>query len=139
VVGSSLADQYPEAADLWSGRMSYTVYLKVGLPKNWILSYSLANPGNVPAGDPSRLEAPWPYDLVLPNIPPDAIDSDALMIHGFVNLAGRFEALAVVFPPDFAQAQFVLNSLSQWQFRPATKNGQDVKVEILLIIPEETN
>jgi hypothetical protein len=45
--------------------------------------------------------------------------------------------LAVVFPPEFAQAQFVLNSLSQWQFRPATQNGQDIKVEVLLIIPEE--
>jgi hypothetical protein len=137
VVGSSLADKYPETADLWGGRMSYTVYLHVGLPKNWILTYSTSSSGNPPAGDAARLEAPWPYDMVLPNIPPDSFDADALMIHGFVNLAGRFEALKVAFPPDFSQAQFVLNSLSQWQFRPATQNGQDVKVEVLLIIPEE--
>jgi hypothetical protein len=73
---------------------------------------------------------------VRPNIAPGSIDADALMVHGFVNQAGRFEALAVAFPPQFAQAQFVLNSLAQWQFRPATQNGQDVKVEVLLIIPE---
>jgi hypothetical protein len=58
------------------------------------------------------------------------------MVHGFVNQAGRFESLAVAFPPQFAQAQFVLNSLAQWQFRPATQNGQNVRVEVLLIIPD---
>ena len=55
-----------------------------------------------------------------------------------MNPAGRFEELAVLFPPQFAQAQFVLRSLAQWQFRPATQNGQNVKVEVLLIIPDET-
>ena len=57
-------------------------------------------------------------------------------IHGFVNLAGRFEDLSIAFPPDFPEAQFVLNSLAQWQFRPATLNNQEVRVEVLLIIPE---
>jgi len=74
---------------------------------------------------------------VRPNIPPGAVDADALMIHGFVNQAGRFEALSVLFPPQFAQAQFVLDALTQWQFRPAAQNGQNVLVEVLLIIPEE--
>jgi hypothetical protein len=31
----------------------------------------------------------------------------------------------------------VLDSLAQWQFRPAKQNGQNIKVEVLLIIPEE--
>jgi hypothetical protein len=61
------------------------------------------------------------------------------MVHGFVNQAGRFEALAIVFPMGFAQAQFVLNALAQWQFRPAMQSGQSAKVEILLIIPDEVN
>ena len=60
----------------------------------------------------------------------------AVLVHGFVNKDGRFEELAVTFPPEFPQAQFVLNSLAQWQFRPAAQNGQPVKVEILLIIPD---
>ena len=60
------------------------------------------------------------------------------MVHGFVNLAGRFERLAMVFPAEFAQAKFVLSALQQWEFRPARQNGQLAGVEILLIIPEET-
>jgi hypothetical protein len=135
VIGSSLTEKYPETAELWSGRLSYTVYLPVGLAKSWILQYSLSRADSV-AGATTRAEAPWPYNIVRPNIAPGMIDADALMIHGFVNQAGRFEGLSIAFPPEFAQAQFVLNALSQWEFRPATQNGQNVRVEVLLIIPE---
>jgi hypothetical protein len=54
-----------------------------------------------------------------------------------VSAAGRFESLGIAFPPEFQQAQFVLDALSQWQFRPAVRNGKIEKVEVLLIIPEE--
>jgi hypothetical protein len=139
VVGNSLDEMYPEIAGLGSRRMAYTVYLHVGVAKSWILQYSLpASADAAAAGSIARLEAPWPYNIVRPNIAPGAIGADALMLHGFVNQAGRFEALSVAFPSDFEQAQFVLNSLAQWQFRPATQNGQNVKVEVLLIIPDET-
>jgi hypothetical protein len=138
VVGSTLEERYPETASLWSGRMSYTVYLHVGLTKSWILQYSLSREDNAAAaGNITHIEAPWPYNIVRPNIPPGAIDADALMVHGFVNQAGRFEALSVLFPPQFAQAQFVLDALNQWQFRPAAQNGKYVLVEVLLIIPDE--
>ncbi len=138
VVGSSLEDQFPDMPPLWTGRLSYTVYLPVGLAKSWILQYALPRAGEAAAaGNIVHIEAPWPYNIVRPNISPNLIDADALMIRGFVNQAGRFEALAIVFPPQFAQAQFVLSSLAQWQWRPATQNGQKIKVEVLLIIPEE--
>jgi len=137
VMGSSLAEKYPETAEQWSGRMAYTVYVPVGLPKSWILQYSLPRGDSGAEQSKGHIEAPWPYDIVRPTISPDVLDSDAVMIHGFVNLAGRFEQLAIAFPPDFAQTQYVLGLLAQWQFRPATQNGQDIKVEVLLIIPEE--
>jgi hypothetical protein len=138
IVGSSLDEKYPETAPVWSGRMSYTVYLHVGLSKSWILQYSLSRADNAAsAGNISHIEAPWPYNIVRPNIPPGAIDADALMVHGFITQAGRFEALAVLFPPQFAEAQFVLDELAKWQFRPAAQNGQNVVVEVLLIIPDE--
>lgn len=138
IVGSSLEDQFPETADLSGGKMAYTVYIPVGLPKNWPLEFWLARSGNSAADNSAHIEAPWPYDIRRPTLDFDTINADALIIHGFVNLAGRFEALTIAFPPEFAQAQYVLGLLNQWQFRPATQNGQDVKVEVLLIIPEET-
>ncbi|MGH9604789.1 MAG: hypothetical protein ACRD3N_03715 [Terracidiphilus sp.] len=138
IVGDSLEDEFPEVANVWSGRIAYTVYLHVGLAKSWILQYSLpAAAEAAAAGEAAQLEPPWPYNIVRPNLASGSIDADALLVHGFVNQSGRFESLAVAFPPDFRQAQFVLDSLRQWQFRPATENGQAAKVEVLLIVPSE--
>jgi len=135
VVGSSLADKYPETVGIWNGRPVYTVYLHVGSGKNWILQYSIPPA----AGDTSaRPDAPWPYDIVRPHFDPDDFTSDALMVHGFVATSGRFERLSLVFPDDFAKAKLLLSALQQWEFRPARQNGQVAAVEVLLIIPEES-
>jgi hypothetical protein len=138
VVGSSLAEEYPETVEIWKGRLVYTVYLHVGLGKSWILQYSLPRvEGAVAAASITRPEAPWPYDILRPDLLPGDFSSDAVMVHGFINLAGTFERLALVFPPDFTQAKFLLDALKQWHFRPARQAGQIAAVEILLIIPEQ--
>lgn len=138
VVGDSLQDQYPELSGVWNGRMAYTVYLHVGLARSWILQYSLPQSAQITLdGNADRLEAPWPYSIVRPNLDAGAINADALMVHGFVNSAGHFEGLSIVSPAGFQQSQFVLDSLARWQFRPATDNGQIARIEVLLIIPEE--
>lgn len=139
VVGSSLAEQYPEIVNIWGSRLVYTVYLHVGLGKSWILQYSIPRTADAAAaGSSLKPEAPWPYDIFRPTLVPADFNSDAIMVHGFVNLTGRFEQLAVVFPPQLPQSKFVLGALQQWKFRPARQNGQIAAVEILLIIPEVT-
>ena len=139
IVGNSLQDQYPEIGEVWNGRVVYTVYLHVGLARSWVLQYSLARvPDEAQSGPVSAIDAPWPYDIVRPNLDPGSIDADALMIHGFVNQSGHFEALSMVFPQAFPQAQFVIAALEKWQFRPAMQGGQSTKVEVLLIIPEQS-
>ena len=139
VVGASLAEQYPEIVSIWGSRLVYTVYLHVGLGKSWILQYSVPRTADAAAaGSATKPEAPWPYDIFRPTLTPEDYNSDAIMVHGFVNLTGRFEQLTVVFPTQFPQAKFVLGALQQWKFRPARQNGQLSAVEILLIIPEVT-
>lgn len=138
IVNDALEQQFPEVAGAWTGRIAYTAYLHVGLPKSWIMQYSLPRNAEAAAGGTiSRLEAPWPYNIVRPNLATDSIDADALMIRGFVDEAGRFQGLSIVFPQPFSSAQFVLAALQQWQFRPAQQNGQAVRVEVMLIIPEQ--
>lgn len=140
VVGTSIDDQYPETADVWKGRLAYSVYLHVGLEKNWILQYSLPRAADSANAGTAHLEAPWPFYIVRPNLNPDDASSDSVMVHGFVDESGHFEKLSVVFPTDmgFAREQLVLNALQQWQFRAGTHNGQVAKLEVLLIIPEVT-
>jgi hypothetical protein len=137
VVGSSLADDYPETLNMWTGRLAYTVYLHVGVTKNWIMQFSLPKLQGAPPAGTTRPDAPFPYDITRPSIDAD-LNTDAIMVHGFVNAAGRFEQLAVVFPTELAEAKFLLRALQQWQFRPALQNGQATPVEVLLIIPDQT-
>jgi hypothetical protein len=140
VVGASLQERYPETAELLSGRLAYTVYLHLGVAKSWILQYTLPRAvDDAEMGNINHLEAPWPYNIVRPNLAPDSINADAVMVHGYVNKAGRFEELAIVFPPEFPRTKFVLDALAQWQFRPAARSGQVTRVEILLIIPDESD
>jgi hypothetical protein len=135
VVGASLAEDYPETVDMWHGRLAYTVYLHVGVSKNWILQYCIPrSQGESLTGSATRPDAPWPYDITRPSIDTDA-NTDAIMVHGVVNTLGRFEQLAVIFPTELAEAKFLLHALQQWQFRPAMQNGQATAMEVLLIIP----
>lgn len=138
IVGANLEEKFPEMAGVWSDRVAYTVYLHVGLPKSWILQYALPRTHDAAqAGNTMRLDAPWPFNIVRPNIPSDSFNSDAILVHGFVNQSGRFESLTMAFPPEFQEAKFVLDALMQWQFRPAAQQGQTQRVEVLLIIPEQ--
>jgi hypothetical protein len=138
VVGSSLGEEYPETLAIWSNRVAYTAYLHVGLSKSWILQYSVKRSAEASeAGTVARLEAPWPYDIVRPNLVSRDLNANALMIHGLLNQAGRLESLAIAFPTRFRYASFVLHALQQWQFRPARQNGQATEVEVVLIIPDE--
>jgi hypothetical protein len=137
VVGASLEDQFPEIEDFWNGRLLYTAYLHVGLSQSWILQYSLPSSDTAAAaGNVARLDSPWPYSIVRPDLAPGSINADALMIKGFISQEGHFELPTLIFPPSFPLAEFVLNCLRQWQFRPAFQNGHPARVEILLIIPD---
>jgi hypothetical protein len=136
VVGDSVADDYPAAVGMWANRLAYTVYLHVGEERNWILQYCLPRIHQAIASS-NRPDAPWPYVIVAPHLAPGDADTDALLVHGFIDAEGRFEKLAVVYPAQFPQAQFVISALQQWQFRPAAQDGKSTAVEVLLIIPEE--
>jgi len=138
VVGSALTEEYPEAKELWGGRLVYTVYLHVGSGKSWILQYSL--PRSIDAastGTATRPEPPWPYELARPAPSPEDIDSDTIMIHGYVTIDGRMDKTSVVFPAAIPHAKALLDALDLWLFRPAHQNGQPTPVEVLLIIPAE--
>jgi hypothetical protein len=137
VVGTSLADRFPEMEGLWSERLIYTVYLHVGLAQSWILQYSLPRSTEAAeAGNVAHLDAPWPYTILRPDLAPGSIDADALIVTGFISQDGRLEALHVVFPPSFQLSEFILHCLQQWQFRPASQNGHPTRVEFMLIIPD---
>jgi hypothetical protein len=139
VLGSSASEAYPDSVGLMTGKVIYTVYLKVGLRKNWILQYCV--PGAVEQtflakGSATPLDAPWPFLMLRPDLAMGS-GADALMVRGLVNVEGHFEQLALVLPNAFPQKELLLSSLRKWEFRPAKRDQQPIAVEVLLIIPGE--
>jgi hypothetical protein len=140
VVGDSLSDQYPETLQVWSDRVAYTAYLHVGTPKAWILQYAQLREADASAGGTvAHLDAPWPYDILRPNMLAKDLNADALMVHGVLNEAGRLVNLAIAYPEAYVHSSYVLHELQQWLFRPAQQRGKPTAVEVLLIIPEEND
>lgn len=139
ISGSSAAGSYPESAGALSGKVIYTVYIKVGLRKSWILQYCLPKGEEKQAGagrSSIAVEAPWPFLMMRPD-QGAASDPDYMILHGTITAAGRFDQLAVIFPADFAERDMIVNSLNLWEFRPAARDGAPVAVEALLIIPRQ--
>ena len=58
----------------------------------------------------------------------DSVDADAIMIHGFIDQAGRFETLKMIVPPALSTGAIRARGVSQeWQFRPAMQGGQSTR------------
>ena len=139
VLGSSAAGAYPEAVGALGGRLVYTVYLRVGTKKNWIMQYCLprsAEQGVKVKGAATPVEPPYPFLMLRPELELTP-EMDYVIVHGMVNAAGKFEQLSMVGVSGFASEKLLLSSLGMWQFRPASRDGQPTMVEILLIIPRE--
>lgn len=137
VLGSTSAAPYPESSDALSGKVVYTVYLRVGQRRNWILQYCLPKSAvTTPGAQGTRtpLEAPWPYLVVRPEHPSD---SNYVLVHGTISADGSFEQLAMVYPSELENKDLLLRSLDKWAFRPAKRDGVPTPVEMLLIIPRE--
>jgi len=141
VVQPAPMDGFAESTGALSGRPVYSVFLNVGAAKQWILQYcipgedqtSVVSGGVVRLGNPAPVSAPYPRLTYLPALRPRP--GSYMMVHGFLDAAGRFEQLEVLRAADREEAQSVLPVLERWEFRPATREGRPIRVEILLAIP----
>jgi hypothetical protein len=139
VAGTSAAAPYAESIGALSGKMVYSVFLDVGLRKKWLLQYCLPRAEEQKSGVRGRaepLEAPWPYLVARPN-KPGTSSPDYVVVHGTITTDGRFDKLALVFPRELDKTDNLMRSLTEWTFRPASRNGVPADVEILLIVPRQ--
>jgi hypothetical protein len=142
VVQNSSSEAFPESTGVLSGRPIYTVFLQVGAPKDWILQYCIPKSTDLPMqngpvvrlGNPAPVKAPYPLVTMRPPLVVRQGGS-YLLIHGYVDEAGRFKDLNVVRGAAEPATKIVLTCLAHWEFRPATRDGVPVRVEILLAIP----
>lgn len=141
VVGSAPAAPYPETVGALGGKMVYTVYLRVGLRKKWILQYCLPKAAEQRIkvrGSATPLDAPWPFLILRPDQLSDS-GEEYVVVHGMITSEGHFDQLAMIFPEQLEKRDLLISSLSKWEFRPSSRDGVPTTVEVLLIIPRETD
>jgi len=132
----------PGSNGMLKGKPVYSVYIPVGAGKEWILQYCLPEDEARPAarsqvvqlGNITPITAPYAFSIIGPAIQ-FREGARYAFIHGFVNASGRFEHLEEASDREIENIAAVLESLGQWEFRPATKDGVPAVVEILLCIP----
>jgi hypothetical protein len=140
VVQSSMPEE-ASGVGILSGSPVYTVYLPVGRQKPWIMQYCIPKETQIKArkgiaiqlGNPAPVKAPYPRITVVPPLP----GTERVMLHGFVDDAGHFRDLRVVAGNESAERSMILPLLKHWVFRPATRDGAPVTVEIVLVMPRD--
>jgi hypothetical protein len=139
VLGSSNLDAYPEAAGILSGKLVYTVYIRAGGRKEWILEYCLPKAIEQAVklrGSAVPVEAPFPFLMYRPNLKL-MNDPEYVVVHGLINTGGRFEHLSALGDIDPPSTELLIAVLEKWEFRPASRDGEPSAVEIALIIPRD--
>ncbi len=131
LVGSAGTFLFPGTEGLLSGSAVYTVYLRAGR-RDWVLQFCARE------GDEDRqgaLEPPRPVHAVRPELTL-APEVEYMVIHGRINAEGRFENLAIIGEqPLRPDPDTLLRSLSEWELRPAAKDGRALPVDVVLIVP----
>lgn len=142
------SEDLSETGKVLSSPTVQLVYLRVGAPREWILEYGL--PSKAPGDDSAnlspmivRLETPAPVQAPYPRItvvPPSSAAplKERVMIYGVLGASGRLEGLRTIGTREQPWAASLMHSLENWEFRPATRDGLPVGVEILLIVPSDT-
>jgi hypothetical protein len=140
VVQSSNPDG-ASGAGILSGSPIHTVYVPVGRQKPWIMQYCVPKESAIKArkgiaiqlGNPAPVKAPFPRITVVPPLP----GTERIVLHGFVTDLGEFRDLRVVAGADIADQYMIVPLLKRWIFRPATRDGAPVTVEVVIVMPRD--
>jgi TonB family protein len=131
----------PEAAFL--ARKIYTLY--VNMPNlnsttgSWILNFSeLRTDAGSAHLTPTTLAAPVPTKKVDPKYPPtlaaDHVEGE-IVLYGVIRRDGSIDSIQLVHGLDEQLDANSMSALSQWKFRPATRENNPVELEAIVHIP----
>lgn len=105
---------------------------------SWILNFTeLRVSSDVPAAT-GELSGPSPIHKVDPKYPPTLINEHVegeVILYAVIRRDGSVDSIQVVHGIDEQLDANAMNALSQWKFRPATRNGVPVELEAIVHIP----
>jgi hypothetical protein len=144
ITQSAARDDLPDVGRILTGNPVYTVYLRVGDQKEWMLEYCVpvvesrqSTPYQINIDDAAPVTPPYPISTTIP----DSISSKAItahiVFHGLLTADGNLRNLEVP-QKGSTLANQILLLLGEWQFRPAMRHKKPIDVEILLVIPSRS-
>ena len=140
ITQSAARDDLP-GVGLLTGNPVYTVYLRVGDQKEWLMEYCLpvsktqqSSPYQINIDDAAPLKSAYPISTAIPTDITGQAITKHIVIQGFLTAGGKF--LNMKMPGTSSPVGMeILALLNEWQFRPASRDKKAIDVEILLVIP----
>ena len=117
-----------------TGNPVYTVYLRVGDQKEWLLEYCLpvnkapqSSPYQINIDDAAPLSPPYPISTAIPNDILGQAITKHIVLKGFLTASGKFQNMKT---PGISSpvAMQILALLDEWQFRPALRDKKPIDV-----------
>jgi TonB family protein len=106
---------------------------------SWILNFSeLRTDSAGPRLASSEVAAPSPLRKIDPKYPPTLIDDHVegeVVLYAVIRRDGSVDSIQLVRGIDAQLDANAMQALSQWKFRPATKQGLPVELEAIVHIP----
>lgn len=106
---------------------------------SWILNFTeLRTDPNVPRTPSADLNGPSPIRKVDPKYPPTLINEHVegeVVLYAVIRRDGSVDSIQLVRGVDDELDKNAMNALSQWKFRPATRQGEPVELEAIIHIP----
>lgn len=141
VMQSRARDDLPDVGGMLTGNPVYTVYLRVGDQREWLLEYC-AQTGESPQGNPYQINIddaapitpPYPISTTIPNNILGQPITRHIVLHAFLTASGNLRNVKAIDANNPLVIQ-ILALLSEWQFRPALRKNKPIDIEILLVVP----
>ena len=106
---------------------------------SWILSFSeLHTDSSGPHEESSEVSAPGPLRKIDPKYPPTLINDHVegeVVLYAVIRRDGSVDSIQLVRGVDDQLDANAMQALSQWKFRPATKQGTPIELEAIVHIP----
>jgi TonB family protein len=106
---------------------------------SWILNFSELRTGSeAPRPASSEVSAPGPLRKIDPKYPPTLIKDHVegeVVLYAVIRSDGSVDSIQLVHGIDDQLDANAMQALSQWKFRPATKQGLPVELEAIVHIP----
>ena len=124
IMQSGARDDLPDVSGMLSGNPVYTVFLRVGDQKEWLLEYCVpvrgkvqASPYQVTIEDTGAVTPPYPISTIVPNAVLGQRTGKHIVLHGLLTSGGLLQD---VNGPDTNADLFsqLLSALMEWHFGP---------------------